>query len=368
LYISYGDLAVYAAAVPKTLRDLICDASFNSTYLNQTLLDSENQCFYWEPSFTQRHAYLACLAGFALLLGPFVFFDVARTKYLQVITTILRWFSLLFMLVLTLIGLTKSSSSANPPKPELLDLKQLPSLFGITVYAFMWHHSLPGLITPIRRKRGIQLLILADTAIIFSFYLLVSITAVFTFPHLKDLYSLNFIVDPAEPSRVPQITGLDTFLVAYPVFTISTTFPIVAITLRNNLKVLINHIICLCRGQSLNLVTSIDDNRSYNGWIMRIVYGLLAIVPPFLVAFWISNITVLVNFTGSYSGAAIQYVIPALLVLYARRHLRSHFHEHTLLTLRMHRSSFQHVGFIIAILVWTIIAVVLVSVHTIWGL
>ena len=36
-------------------------------------------------------AYRVFLAGFTLVVGPFVFFNVTKTKYLQILTTIMRY-------------------------------------------------------------------------------------------------------------------------------------------------------------------------------------------------------------------------------------------------------------------------------------
>lgn len=43
-------------------------------------------------TFTRLDCYRASLIGFIICLGPFAFFNVQKTKYIQVCTILLRWF------------------------------------------------------------------------------------------------------------------------------------------------------------------------------------------------------------------------------------------------------------------------------------
>lgn len=96
--------------------------------------------------------------------------------------------------------------------------------------------------------------------------------------------------------------GIHYFLSLFPVFTLSTNFPIIAITLSNNLKSL-----CLTEG------------RLYSYWTRTLLFPLLALIPPTCVAMATHSLEFLVGVTGSYAGAGIQYVVPAALVFYARQ-------------------------------------------------
>ncbi|MPC76903.1 Transmembrane protein 104 [Portunus trituberculatus] len=97
------------------------------------------------------------------------------------------------------------------------------------------------------------------------------------------------------------------FLLMFPVFTLSTNFPIIAITLRNNLKSL-----CL------------RENRRYSFFTSRCLFPLLAIIPPTLVGLATSDVEILVGITGAYAGSFIQYIVPATLVYYARKMTLQH--------------------------------------------
>lgn len=51
---------------------------------------SPTACFM-SPLCTPPHCSFRPQAIFTLLLGPFTFFDVQKTKYLQILTSLMRW-------------------------------------------------------------------------------------------------------------------------------------------------------------------------------------------------------------------------------------------------------------------------------------
>ncbi len=122
------------------------------------------------------------------------------------------------------------------------------------------------------------------------------------------------------------LAAIHYFLSLFPVFTLSTNFPIIAITLRNNLKALF-----------------LTEGRMYSWCTRSCIFPLLALVPPVAVAFVTNSLEFLVGITGSYAGrslrplsyrvrcdhrypfvpgAGIQYVVPAFLVYASRRRTR----------------------------------------------
>lgn len=68
--------------------------------------------------------------------------------------------------------------------------------------------SLPSLVTPIQPKRGLYRFLAADYLLIAAFYLLLGLTGVFAFyPHLADLYTLNFVPDRCPSARNGSMMG-----------------------------------------------------------------------------------------------------------------------------------------------------------------
>lgn len=68
---------------------------------------------------------------------------------------------------------------------------------------------------------------------------MLSMTGSFAFEHVMDVYTLNFLHDD-KTSFIYSI--MDYFLALFPVFTLTSSYIIVAITLSNNVRVLIKMI------------------------------------------------------------------------------------------------------------------------------
>ncbi|KAF7698098.1 transmembrane protein 104 [Silurus meridionalis] len=318
----YGDLAIYAAAVPVSLMEVACgnhSCSTGSIKYNDT-----DVC--WGP-VRRIDAYRAFLAVFTLLLGPFTFFNVQKTKYLQIFTSLMRWIAFSMMIILALIRIAKGHGEG---QPRVAHLSGVPNLFGVCVYSFMCHHSLPSLITPISDKRRISMLLTVDYVLILAFYTLLCFTAIYCFDSslLRDMYTLNFTVN----CDVLGVAGLRYFLGLFPVFTLSTNFPIIAVTLRNNWKTLFHR-----------------DGGTYPWVVDRVVFPLITLVPPIVVAFCTHDLESLVGITGAYAGTGIQYIIPAALVFYSRRHLEPVFDRDVQ---NKHRSPFHHTFWVVFVVIW----------------
>ena len=91
----------------------------------------------------------------------------------------------------------------------------------------------PFPVTPIKTKKYLNALVFVDYFIILLFYFLLAFTGIYAFEEINDLYTLNF---QPEPDDNWFMKSIHYFLSLFPVFTLSTNFPIIAITLRNNLK------------------------------------------------------------------------------------------------------------------------------------
>ncbi|XP_065175112.1 transmembrane protein 104-like isoform X1 [Sycon ciliatum] len=362
----YGDLAIYAVAIPKALVNVTCYSPVrypnmsNSTFPNVTnstgnmssdfqydgadfysdddyvtyLSDDDLQLHKQNKSLTQHYcfgritdhrAYWLFLGIFALLLGPFTFFDLQKTKIMQLATTILRWFAFITMIALAGQHIAKHGSVK---LDNIASFKHVPNMFGVSVYSFMCQHSLPSLVTPIRQKRRLSLMLMGDFILVLVFYVLVNFTAVLAFEEslIQDEYSNNFNSDV-----VPKV--LSYFLRLFPVFVLSTNFPIISITLRNNLKSLF-----------------LDPMKTYSFTIERLVFPIAALLPPLAIAFVTDDLTTLVGYTGSYAGVGVQYLIPVAFVYCARKQmpvLLSSSYKNP------HKSPFSHMLWVWFIVGWS---------------
>ena len=243
------------------------------------------------------------------------------------------------MVVLAVIRLAKNEGEGHPVAAQF---SGIPNLFGVCVYSFMCHHSLPSLVTPIRDKSKLLKLLAADYVLILLFYMLIAFTGIWAFNKLEDVYTLNFLPDECDSSKsITSVKFIQYFLALFPVFTLSTNFPIISITLRNNLKAI-----------------GYNPEKPYRWSVDRIVFPLLAIVPPMIVALITDEVEFLVGITGSYAGAGIQYIIPALLVYCSRKQVASMFIEPNI-----HSSPFRGIVWIFVVCVWAFAAIAFVTVN-----
>ncbi|XP_078257366.1 transmembrane protein 104 isoform X1 [Rhinoraja longicauda] len=326
----YGDLAIYAAAVPYSLTEVVC-GNQSCSAVSKLKPNDTDPCW---GSIRRIDAYRIFLTAFSLLLGPFTFFNVQKTKYLQIITSLMRWIAFIIMIILALIRISKGRGEGHPP---IANFSGIPNLFGVCVYSFMCQHSLPSLITPINKKKHMNTLVLVDYVLILAFYSLLSFTAIFCFSNLKDMYTLNFTSN----CDVVSNPFIRYFLGLFPVFTISTNFPIIAVTLRNNWKTVFHR-----------------DGGMYPWLIDRVVFPLITIIPAIIVAFCTHDLETLVGITGSYAGTGIQYIIPACLVHFSRKDVEQVFGNDVQ---NKHRSPFKHSFWVLFVLVWSVSCFIFVT-------
>lgn len=247
-----------------------------------------------------------------------------------------------FMIILAIIRIAEGNDTND--RPKLADVRSLPSLFGISVYSFMCQHSLPGMITPMRSKRWVFWMLAGDFLMTFTFYLLLVITGSFAFEpcNMRELYTLDFF-KPGEVVKV--IMGI--YLALFPVFTLSTNFPIIAVTLRENLKALFRLILKLS-----------NSNFTLPKVINFLLFPLIALLPAVIISYATQQDDILVSITGSFPGVGVQYVIPAALVLMGRYSMIKRFGSYQ----NKYKSPFGHVVIVCIVFAWTVISVLLIIV------
>uniref|UniRef100_A0A0N5AQ51 Aa_trans domain-containing protein n=1 Tax=Syphacia muris TaxID=451379 RepID=A0A0N5AQ51_9BILA len=321
----FGDLAIYSTTVPN-----------DSVKTNEAR--NTNPCYGTWPHWLNRIAvYRLSVVAFTLFVTPLVVIGVTRTKYMQVTTSACRWTAFTIMIILACMRFGKHGVNLS----KAADMSGFGSLFGTTVYAFMCHHSLPSLVTPMKSKKGLCLWLILVYGVIFLFYLLLSLTGILAFKEVFDVYPLNFL--HGENKGVGyQI--INYFLALFPVFTLTSNYPIVANTLINNFTVLLDTVYELWFHKAklpwsgrasvhpLEVQPKIDLTKSSDSDsdsvtvphrnVVRYVVMAVIILVATTIALCTDNVLILSTVTGSYPGVGVQYIIPALLVIYGRKHSR----------------------------------------------
>ena len=125
--------------------------------------------------------YYFVLIIFAVLVTPLCFGNFQNTRHLQVVIVVVRFLAYLLMLVVPMIfvfqgdpGITVSgdskvllaSSNGNSssifsdlPTEFYVDPSGISSVYGNAIFSFMLHHSIPGLLSPVRPERGAKVVL-----------------------------------------------------------------------------------------------------------------------------------------------------------------------------------------------------------------
>lgn len=245
------------------------------------------------------------------------------------------------MIILAIVRIAEGNHNS----PPFANYKSLPSLFGISVYSFMCQHSLPGMVTPMRSKRWVFWMLAGDFLMTFTFYLLLVITGSFAFEYcnMRELYTLDFF----KPGEVVKVI-MGVYLALFPVFTLSTNFPIIAVTLRENLKALFKLILKLFH-IDYTLPKAIDF----------LLFPLIALLPAVAISYATQQDDILVSITGSFPGVGVQYVIPAALVLMGRYSMNKRFGSYR----NKYRSPFGHIAVVCVVFGWTCVSVILIIIN-----
>ncbi|CAI4225700.1 unnamed protein product [Auanema sp. JU1783] len=356
----FGDLAIYSTTVPKSAMNILCSG------FNASLVTSQDPCWAHFPLFfTRMNVYRICVIGFIIACLPMVLAGITKTKYLQLATTLSRWSAFILMICLATSQLISDGPGGKPPAANVHGFG---SLFGCAVYAFMCHHSIPGLVTPMSSKAGIFGKLSMIYMVVLMFYFTLSLTGAFTFEHVQDIYTLNFWHDDYTSAFYLVI---DYFLALFPVFTLTTNYPIVAITLINNVKVVKDMFYPQGSGSTLSeeeTLLSDDDEvaprprssslRSETRTPSDILIPLIVIGLPTLISLATDNVLLLAAATGSYPGVGVQFIIPCLLVLSARKIAKSQLNFPVP---KKNASPFQSDAWPIFMFLWAIFSILMVT-------
>ncbi|VVC26902.1 Hypothetical protein CINCED_3A024996 [Cinara cedri] len=322
----FGDLSIYYKAIGQSLVDFTC-------HFNDSHATNISELCWESSSYTKHEIYLGYLMLYLVLIGPFTFFNVQKTKYLQIMGFFVRTFAIITMVILATMRLiSPTEKHGTTPVANFIGI---PQLIGASIYAFMCHHSIPSVISPIKNKNKILLKVAANFLFIYSLYICLCMTGVFAFPKVDDLYTINFI--PSQDSGL-FYKFIDSILVLFPVLTISISFPVIAITLRNNLQVMFL------------------PNDAHWMW-RRIVIPLFSLITPVLLAAFVTGLEDLVSIVAVYAGSGIQYVTPALLIMAAR----SEIPQQVAAIKNDYCSPFKSKYWPQGILIWSVICVVVIT-------
>jgi len=194
--------------------------------------------------------------------------------------------------------LVVSSSSLNVLDYNTSGIK---FMLPISVQSMIFHHSIPNLIRLVHSTAETDIISIFGIAISICLVLYMSLAiAAFSYfgQSIKSSSNLNWVVFISQPPTSPTTHWLmrciSSFIILYPAINVISSFPLNAITLGNSL-------------QFFFLKES-----SQNEYSIKLLFRIIASLPPIVLAANIRLLGVISTYTGLF-GFAIMFIYPAVL-------------------------------------------------------
>jgi len=272
------------------------------------------------------YSYQLYLVLFAFIVVPLSLMELSEQVYVQVALAVFR-----VVMVVVMISTTSVAYLTNTPafgelsnmgygdsnyhqgdgqRSELVDFNtsKLYLLLPLAAYAYIFHHSVTALSEPIADKRNLTKMFAISLFVAFIGYTLLALVLASYFgSHVLSSSNLNWIyyvgsksLDEPTPYYA-QVIAL--FVILFPALDVASAFPLNAFTLGNNL-----------------MSTFVGDDIQ-NSRLQLSGFRLLACLPPFVGAFFVSDLGHITSFTG-LTGFMIAFIVPALLAYYSAARMK----------------------------------------------
>jgi hypothetical protein len=242
-------------------------------------------------------------------------------------------------LLCVLYPLTPLTRAAGPDTP-LFEFSGLATVMPVSIYAFIFHHSVPVLSEPVKDKKSLPVVFRAAFLIVGGAYVSLGLILAVWFgkEHVYGQCNLNWrqYVGCVAPhgdgspvtlaDRTPGAAIVSFIILIFPALDVLSAYPLNAITLGNNLLSAVHSTTSITGVGSVEppepVTTTWADwfSAMVNPWSARakrrVMFRLIAAVPP-VVAGALStlfgiNLTQILSFTGLI-GVAIAFGIPSVL-------------------------------------------------------
>ncbi len=173
---------------------------------------------------------------FATLSIMFSLGNIENSKGLQIVSVVLRFVSIFLMMLGSIITIFRFGA-ASPKELTWFNFSEISGLFGNTIFIFIVHHSVSGIMYPVRPQKKVHQMFFSSFSLGAFFLLIEGVLAAFAFGHseykddlneypcsIQKLYNENFL-------KVPFIGQFTNF---YPMLNVSAV-PVLVITLRYNI-------------------------------------------------------------------------------------------------------------------------------------
>lgn len=266
-----------------------------------------------------QHSYLLYMLLFLCLVAPFICMDLTEQVGLQIFLCIFRFGAILLMFFTSVIAMYQTPYSrndqGNPPYisyDQLFNFAGFGTIFPTAIFSQLLHHSVPGLVQPVKQKNWIRSMFGAALTTTFSLYLALGIPAVMYFGNgVSPVISLNWKDYSGYgfegPNAAPIWAKIISYIVVlFPVLDIVSAFPLNGITLGNT------------------IFASLPSSWTRNGtneWV-KIASRLVVVFPPIILGSIVKRLDLIIEVAGTV-GFFIAFIVPGLLQWFSARKARA---------------------------------------------
>jgi len=303
-----GTLWLYSAVAATSL----------TAYVPVVGLDVGETCDSEENHFPEncQYAYYIWMAIVACFVVPTSCMDLTDQVILQVAMCLFRFLAMGLICVTTIVAMARNPiepSVTGPPYfayTELFNFSGFGLILTTSIFAQLIHYGVPGIVQPVRDKSKLVWIFSIGCTITMLMYLALGILCSMYFGHdTKQLITLNWTGYNGDFHSSSEGVHKEwwAYIISYtvilfPVATTTTGFPLIAITLGNNIYA--------------GLPSKWTKNQTSRP--IKILCRLIAAIPPIIGATFLREVSLLIELTG-LCGFFIGYVLPGLVQYMAVR-------------------------------------------------
>ena len=268
----------------------------------------------WECLLT----YYIVLIIYGVIVIPISFLDMGKQSILQTVLTVVRFAAFIVMIITCIIQICVSGPIQHERTIFNSYWSGFGTMFAHSAFSSLVQHQIPGMIEPVKgHKKYVHFAIMSALSVSSVFYLLVSVICAYTFnSQVQNPVTLNW-------SNYTGRNGgwgggkeiwigyiIKYFIMLFPVFNLTSTFPLQANTLGANLMNLLpqkwfekrknndknneNDEQYLLEEEKNNEI-EIDERKKK---IFKYICKAIAIFPPFIMSCFIDSLEVIFDFSG----------------------------------------------------------------------
>lgn len=287
-------------------------STFGTSFVSNVPLGRLSTCdVYDDPSFggNCRWKYMVYVGVFGVGMVYFTFVGLKKQWWMQMIFTFMRF--LVVALVVSCCAYAIASrthlnndQTFDPLMPPLADFSHLGSVFSILLFSCLYQTNIPSIAVHIHnKKRNLPLIMQAVTVTLLLVYVPLGLVASTAVPDLNSMVTLAFRHYTAGTASPHSWTYLVEYVVIlFPALDVFSVFPIMAITLADNITAL------LYGRSSKDLGTRVLPKQR------QLTVRMCVCVPPLLISLLEYDLGVILSWAGLCSFLVVPFILPLSLV------------------------------------------------------